>query len=206
MKRKNSRARAFAPDPDAPPHRFCDKNGCTEQAGYRAPRSRETLNDYYWFCLEHIREYNARWDFYKGMSPGQIEAHLRADVSWDRPSWKLGHIGRQPFNEEDVLDPLDIMGAAGRPRRGRGKGAPPSSTRNSVPDTLRQPLDTMGLEWPVSIEEVRIRYRHLAKLHHPDANNGSPESEERLKLINIAYTTLRAHFESHVSSGLEKTA
>ena len=75
MSRRNTRHRAFDPDPDAPPQ-CCDAPGCEKEAGYRAPRSRTTLNDYFWFCLEHVREYNARWDYYKGMSSAQIEAQM----------------------------------------------------------------------------------------------------------------------------------
>ncbi|GEN58162.1 J domain-containing protein [Acetobacter nitrogenifigens] len=201
MIKRNTRHRAFDPDPDAP-GRCCDAPGCTQSAGYRAPRSRTSLNEYFWFCLEHVREYNARWDYYKGMSAAQIEAQLKADVSWDRPSWKLGSIGRQPFNEEDVLDPLDVLGAsrAERARRRRESAAP------RVPDPLREPLDTMGLRWPVSLDEVKARYKALAKKHHPDANNGDRGAEERLKTINVAYSTLRTHLASNVDSGLEKTA
>jgi len=25
--------------------------------------------EYYWFCLEHVREYNQAWDYFKGMNP-----------------------------------------------------------------------------------------------------------------------------------------
>ncbi|MDG6094640.1 DnaJ domain-containing protein [Acetobacter sp. AN02] len=203
MARRNTRHRAFAPDPDAP-ERCCDREGCTESAGYRAPRSRTSLNEYYWFCLEHVREYNARWDYYKGMSPGQIEAQLRADTSWDRPSWKLGHVGRQAFREEDVLDPLDILNSSARARAQRKKKAREAAHR--APEPLREPLRTMGLDWPVSFEDVKARYKTLAKQHHPDANHGSREAEERLKLINVAYTALRVHFTTQADPGLKQTA
>ncbi|NHO32997.1 J domain-containing protein [Acetobacter fallax] len=201
MRRRNTRHRAFDPDPDAP-RQCCDAPGCDEEAGYRAPRSRTTLNDYFWFCLEHVREYNARWDYYKGMSAAQIEAQLRSDVSWDRPSWKAGHVGRQPFSEEDVLDPLDILNAsrADRARRHRKAREP------RTPEPLREPLSTMGLNWPVSFEEVKIRYKNLARKHHPDINHGDRDAEEKLKVINVAYSALRAHFASNSDDGLEKSA
>jgi curved DNA-binding protein CbpA len=49
----------------------------------------------------------------------------------------------------------------------------------------------MGLTSPVTMEELKSRYKHLAKLNHPDRNGGDKEAEERLKLINEAYTTLK---------------
>jgi DnaJ-like protein len=203
MIRRNTRHRAFDPDPDAP-GRLCDMPECEEQAGYRAPRSRDNLQDYWWFCLAHVREYNARWDFYKGMTPGQIEAHLRADTSWNRPSWRLGHLGgaqaAQAFDEERILDPLGLLnGAARRGRKNRQKQADPR------PEALRQPLEALGLSWPVSMDELKSRYKALARRHHPDANGGDRQAEERLKTINVAYTALRAHLLGTRQTGLAET-
>lgn len=181
MTRRTQRPRAYAPDPDAP-GRPCDKPGCPCAGEYRAPKSRDTLNAYWWFCLAHVREYNAAWDFYKGMSPGQIEAQLRADTSWQRPSWPLGRLGGQYLDEEKLFDPLDLLSR--RKRRG-----PPAEAR--PPAELQAPLATFGLEWPVTLDDVKLRYKELAKRHHPDANGGDRAAEERLKTINLAYATLR---------------
>ncbi|NPD67218.1 J domain-containing protein [Lichenicola cladoniae] len=203
MMRRNQRHRAFDPDPAAP-DRHCDIPGCPERAGYRAPRSRQTLTDYFWFCLDHVREYNSRWDYYKGMSPGQIEAHLRADVSWNRPSWRLGHLGGgAPLDEEQVLDPLGVLrGNADARVRGRRRAREKVDHR---PEALRQPLETLGLGWPVSLQEVKTRYKDLARRHHPDANGGDRAAEERLKTINVAYTALRVHLTEARQTSLAET-
>ena len=84
------------------PEHVCDKEGCGKPAEYRAPKDR-TLTDYYWFCLEHVQEYNARWDYYEGMSPLEIEEHLKQDVCWQRPTWKLGERGVDPSMFSDPL-------------------------------------------------------------------------------------------------------
>ncbi|MBU6500121.1 MAG: J domain-containing protein, partial [Rhodospirillales bacterium] len=60
-----------------------------------------------------------------------------------------------------------------------------------APADLRAPLATLGLGWPLTIEELKTRYKELAKRHHPDANNGDRGAEERLKTINLAYAALR---------------
>ena len=44
----------------------------------------------------------------------------------------------------------------------------------------------------MTFEEVKARYKALVKLHHPDANNGAKESEERLKRINEAFDLMHA--------------
>ena len=184
MTRRSPRSRAYAPDPGAP-GRPCDVPGCGTPGEYRAPRSREALNEYWWFCLEHVRVYNASWDFYKGMTPAQIELQLRADTSWQRPTWPLGRLGGGHQLDEDALrDPLRVL-AAGR------MGEKPRPPQHEAPAELREPLAALGLHWPLSMEVLRARYRELAKQHHPDANNGDRSAEERLKTINLAYAMLR---------------
>jgi DnaJ-domain-containing protein 1 len=154
---------------------------------YRAPKSRQRLTDYWWFCLEHVRAYNATWDYYKGMSPAQIEAELRADTSWQRPSWPLGHIGAR-LDEAIAADPLNILKSAGF-----GRHAHPDPAR--APSEMREPLATLGLTWPVTMTEVKSRYKELAKRHHPDANNGDRDAEERIKVINLAYAAIKSRLD-----------
>ncbi len=183
-----TRAKSYDPDPAAP-GRCCDVPGCLNEGGYRAPKSRDSLRDYFWFCLDHVRAYNASWDFYKGMTPSQIEAHMRDDTGWQRPTWPLGRLGGGMPEEDLVHDRLDILGAAGM-RQGRQRG---QAAAQGAPADLRQPLDTLGLHWPVSLDEVKTRYKALAKTHHPDANGGDRKSEERFKVINLAYAQVRSH-------------
>jgi len=185
MNDRPKRARAYAPDPRAP-GRLCDSPGCTEAGEYRAPKSRTNLNDYHWFCLDHVRAYNSAWDFYKGMSPAELEANLRADSSWQRPSWPLGHLGGGAWDEDVLRDPLHIL-AAGRVNQARHTPEP-----ERTPPDLREPLATLGLSWPTTMDVVKSRYKELAKRHHPDANGGSRDAEERLKNINIAYARVRS--------------
>jgi hypothetical protein len=187
--RGTGRARAYDPDPAAP-GRGCDVPGCPHEGEYRAPKSRDMLREYFWFCLDHVRAYNAAWDFYKGMSPGQIEAHMRDDTGWQRPTWPLGRLGGGMPEEDLVHDRLDILGAAGM-RQGR---ASQGRQGHGAPADLRQPLDTLGLAWPVSLDEVKSRYKELAKRNHPDANGGDRAAEERFKTINLAYAQVRSHF------------
>jgi len=181
--------------------------GCDQPAGYRAPMSRDNLHEYRWFCLEHVREYNSHWDYYRGMTPGQIEAHLRADVSWNRPSWRLGALGgaraAQALDDERVLDPLGLLDGGGGRRAGR-RGARRQAS-DPRPEALRQPLEALGLSWPVSMDELKSRYKDLARRNHPDANGGDRAAEERLKTINVAYMALRAHLMEQRQSGLAET-
>lgn len=66
---------------------------------------------------------------------------------------------------------------------GREKAAPSQSTM-----PLAGAYATLGLPQTASFEEVRKRYRDLARLFHPDAPGGY---EEAMKLLNRAYERIR---------------
>ena len=65
IKAASARKRArkyFAPQNEGV-HRKCDHPGCNKDGEFKAPKDR-SLKDYYWFCLEHVQEYNSRWNYY----------------------------------------------------------------------------------------------------------------------------------------------
>ena len=174
----------------APQVRACDHPGCSGEGAYRAPKDRTHLTDYYWFCLEHVQEYNRSWDYCAGLSQEQIEDEIRRDTTWQRPSWPMGKWGimERRLREKVVRGKGFSFGAdadesddAGR--AGKGGGAETAEAAA---------LATLGLTPPVGFDQIKARYRELAKQHHPDANGGDKEAEERLKCVNQAYTVLKA--------------
>jgi hypothetical protein len=183
------------PDPDRP-QRPCDTPGCTAAGEFRAPRSRSTLNEYHWFCLPHVREYNSSWDYYKGMGPAEIEANLRHDTSWQRPTWPLGRLGGSSrFSPEYLRDPLGMLYSTplhAKRTRPVEKPAPPPE--------LRAALGVLGLEWPVEQLAVKARYKELAKQLHPDVNGGDRSAEDRLKDVNRAYSLLRQRIAARAAT------
>ena len=94
--------------------RACDWPGCDGAGQHRAPRSRLEIRSYHWFCRDHARQYNAGWNYYTGMSDAEVEADVRRDTVWERPSWPLGGApkrnGRKSFTADDVLDRLGAFG------------------------------------------------------------------------------------------------
>src|SRR6202050_4519480 len=112
--------------PPDPPARLCDSPGCEAGGDFRAPRSRLELQNYYWFCLEHVRSYNAAWNYYAGMSEPEIEAEIRHDTVWQRPSWKLGQ-RHGPAYEARMRDPFGFCNGADA----KGNGHERAQTRGS---------------------------------------------------------------------------
>lgn len=170
--------------------RACDHSGCAASGEFRAPRSRDSLNEYYWFCLDHVRAYNQTWDYYRGMSPEQIERERRRDTVGQRPSWPMGSRGANgiPHTPFRGIDP-ETLDAALRRMLG-DEDAEPRRSRPLTPE--EEAFKVLDLAPGVAIDAVKARYKVLVKLHHPDANGGDKAAEERLKSINQAYTFLKS--------------
>jgi len=64
----------------------CNMPGCREKALHKAPKDR-SLSEYYYFCLEHVQEYNQAWNFFSGMSQADLEKEVERSSLWDRPTW-----------------------------------------------------------------------------------------------------------------------
>jgi hypothetical protein len=158
------------------PPRCCEGPGCDGHGEYRAPKARDRLREFQWLCLEHVREFNRGWDFFAGMSQDDIDAHRRADVTWHRPSWRFGTAFGPAGAWHDVFGLFTDEEAPARPHQPRSK-----------PEAM---MDRLGLQVGFTLSELKRRYKSLAKQHHPDLHGGDKGAEERLKLINEAYTYL----------------
>jgi hypothetical protein len=169
---------------------ICAAPGCAAEAIHRAPISRRDLKSFIWLCLDHVREYNAAWDYYAGFSEPEIEAHRRADVTWRRPTWPFGTNGVFRMNGEgpEIRDIFGVYENVGTANGARYDSAP----KHGEPETEEQKaLAMLDLAPPVNADQIKIRYKELVKRLHPDANGGDKKAEERLKLINDAYSTLK---------------
>jgi DnaJ domain len=169
--------------------RRCDHPGCASGGEFRAPRSRAELHRYYWFCLDHVRAYNTAWNYYVGMSIDEIEREIRRDTVWQRPSWPLG--GRSAFRHDARIRDHGLFGFE--------DGAEPVQNGHSPhrPDSpAAHALAVFNLEHPVTLSGLKARYKELVKLNHPDSHGGDKEAEERLKVINQAYATLKVVYLS----------
>jgi hypothetical protein len=186
----------FATEADAPA-RTCDHPGCLAGGEFRAPKSRLQLQDYYWFCLDHVRAYNSAWNYYAGMSDGEVEAEVRHDTVWQRPSWRLG-ARHGPGYAERIRDYFGVFsGGPGRSHDpGRRNGQRAGDAAQRAGSAREQALAVFEIEPPFTPVRLKARYKALVKLHHPDAHGGDKAAEEKLKIINQAYATLKAGYFS----------
>ena len=177
------------------PMRLCDHPGCISGGDFRAPKSRLELHDYHWFCLDHVRAYNSAWNYYAGMSDAEIEAEIRHDTVWQRPSWRLGD-RHGPGYADRIRDPLGVF-SGGPEVTGERRQRNGEQGRDPVRRALsarEQALAVFEIEPPFTLGGLKARYKTLVKLHHPDAHGGDKAAEEKLKIINQAYATLKASY------------
>ncbi len=175
----------------------CDMPGCPDQGEHKAPKHRG-LNDYYFFCFDHIKEYNKAWNFFEGMSNNEVQDHMMSSFYGDRPTWRA-----------DVYDTEKLYEAVQNTYY-FSEEAPKEETYQHqksafVGDTNTpeyEAMAIMGLSPPVTLEEIKKQYKKLAKKYHPDLNKDNSGAEELLKKINMAYTVLKLAFQEY--SNLEK--
>ena len=170
--------------------RTCDAPDCAEMGEHRAPKSRSRLDDYYWFCLDHVRAYNKNWNYYEGITDDDMEREIRRSTTWERPTWPFGTARPDTpgFDPSKIRDPFNIIGG-----EAAGATTPPNGFTNRPASSSPEAnaFAVMGLDPPIAMDELKSRYKELVKRHHPDANGGDKGAEERLKIINEAYTTLK---------------
>lgn len=182
------RARARAQEESAPEQRFCDHTGCQQAGAHRAPKSRERLDEFWWFCSEHAAEYNRRWNFFEGMAEEELTAFEQAEWVGHRPTWafRAGRGSREwaAYRAGRMRDRFGVF-EGGR----EDPAAEPRARR--VGRTHMLALEVLGLDERADGQAVRNRYAELVKRYHPDSNGGDRSHEEQLNRVIRAYQLLK---------------
>jgi curved DNA-binding protein CbpA len=175
----------YAPHTEPEHAKPCQIGGCAEAGVYKAPKSREELHNYQWFCLEHVRQHNQKWDFFAEMDSDDIEHFIRDSVHGHRPTWaRESHLRNASQQLHEALYAF-LHGD-----RQVKKPLPPLSAK------LRKALSAFDMDYPYTAEALKIQYRALVKKHHPDVNKGDKKSEETFKKITAAYHVLSEHLKA----------
>ncbi|MEW5686688.1 MAG: J domain-containing protein [Pseudomonadota bacterium] len=178
-----------------PGERACDHPGCRVAATARAPKSRDMLNEHYWFCQPHAAEYNRNWNFFAGMSEGEVRRRQQEEtMTGGRPTWemKAGRNSREAAafaakfgSGQGYRDPFGMFGAGGaQPRK-------PEPEARRLGKIERNALADLDLEEDADGAKIRARYTELVRRLHPDANQGDRSGEHRLQRVIRAYQALR---------------
>lgn len=180
MKKPVRRRKYFAPQTENP-HRKCDHEGCKKAGEFRAPKDRN-LKEYYWFCLEHVQEYNAKWNYYDGISDDEPEEEEKPRMHFK------GFRSKIKYNfGYNIKDDFGFF----------GEYASDFSAMDEVFYNTEEKRFLAIMELKpneVSVENIKKQYKKLVKKYHPDLNHNDKTAEEKFKQLTIAYKALLAKF------------
>ena len=121
MPRKNKRqSKYFAPQNSQGEQHKCDHPGCNKAGEYRAPKNAR-LKEYYRFCLEHVQEYNAHWNYYENEGAQdfvddnqpkfKFSSHIKYNFGLNFDDgydfWEQGEVERKAGNIEKAIELYD---------------------------------------------------------------------------------------------------
>jgi hypothetical protein len=168
----------------------CEYPGCQQAGAYRAPKSPDVLDEYFWFCKDHVREYNLKWNFFNGTSDEEFQKFLEKDRVWGRET--------KPFSQKDdgrawqrlgVDDPMSLLGP--NATQNPGRAAPASTATRKLPPSERKALEVLDARDSWTKSEIRKQYKSLVKDLHPDMNGGDRRDEDRLQEVVWAWDQIK---------------
>ena len=166
----------------------CDFPECSAPGLYRAPKSPDQLDDFFWFCKDHVREYNLRWNFFEGATDDEFQKFLDKARVWERET--------KPFSQKDdgrawarlgVNDPMQLLGEKATQNPGKVQ----STVTRKLPSTERKALEILDARDTWTRTEIRKQYKSLVKDLHPDMNGGNRADEERLQQVVWAWDQIK---------------
>ncbi|MEE2694730.1 MAG: DnaJ domain-containing protein [Pseudomonadota bacterium] len=168
----------------------CDEVNCENIGEYYAPKSPNN-HERYLFCLEHIRLYNKRWDFFAGKSQDEIYEYQKNDFLKDKPTkpFSIGSISKIKFQFNYFFDKQKIRFRKKRKRFEK-------NGNYSFNEQVEHSLMILNLTSNSNQDELKKRYKILVKKYHPDVKNDLSNKEIKMKDINKAYKILLDHFKN----------
>jgi hypothetical protein len=172
--------------------RACAHPECGQAGEFRAPGPRSASfngpGEYRWLCLDHVREFNAGYDWFEGMSADEILAAQHPISGWrsESPAVRAAAGIDAAPRWADFADPLEAISARARARRETMR----SPQQGMSPDE-RRAFEAMDLPLDADRAALRRRYLDLVRKFHPDRNGGDRRHEARLQAVIEAYQLLR---------------
>ena len=185
-KKKRNRGRRGMSGAFETSKRVCEHAGCEKPGQYRAPKSPDHLDEFLWFCLEHVREYNLKWNFFSSQTEEEMEAQMQKDRVWERPTRPMTDAEQRAWARLGVDDPMQILG--GNATQNPGKRV---AGGRRLPPTERRAIEILDARDNWSKTEIRKQYKSLIKDLHPDMNGGDRADEDRLQEVVWAWDQIK---------------
>jgi len=162
---------------------ICDWDNCKKVGSYKAPVEKDNSKKFRLLCLEHIKIFNKKWNYFANMSDKEIEYFIKSDLTWHKPT-KSFNSSENFFNilwNNALEDKVNIFESSNYK----------NFKKTELTNTDRDALDIMGLKYMAKWEEIQKKFKSLVKKYHPDKNLGSKKFEDKLKKITLAYSQLK---------------
>ncbi|MFY9210321.1 MAG: DnaJ domain-containing protein [Aestuariivita sp.] len=185
-KKKNPRGRRGMSGASETSTRQCDHEGCEDPGKFRAPKAPDVLDDYFWFCQTHVREYNQKWNFFDGTTEAEINAQQSKDKVWERHTKPMGDPEARAWARLGIEDAHQVLGGNATKNPGRG-----TAGGRKLPPTERRAVEILEAQDSWTKTEIRKAYKKLIKVLHPDMNGGDRSQEEQLQLVVWAWDQIK---------------
>ncbi len=186
-KKKNPRGRRGMSGASETSTRVCDHEGCEEHGKFRAPKSPDVLDDYFWFCQQHVREYNLKWNFFENTTEAEMAAQHDKDRVWDRPTKPFKRSAEErAWARLGINDAHEVLGGNATMNPGRNQG-----TGRKLPPTERRAVEILEAKDTWTKQEIRKAYKGLIKILHPDMNGGDRSQEDQLAEVVWAWDQIK---------------
>ncbi len=187
-KKKNPRGRRGMSGAFDTSTRVCEHSGCEEPGKYRAPKSPDILDEFFWFCKDHVREYNNKWNFFDGATEEDMQAQVDKDRVWERDTKPFAKTAEErAWARLGVDDAHQVLG--GNATQNPGKSI--TGATRKLPATERKALDILEAKDHWTKAEIRKAYKGLIKVLHPDMNGGDRSQEEQLAEVVWAWDQIK---------------
>jgi len=186
-KRKRTKGRRGMSGAFETSSRRCDHQGCDLAGQYRAPKSPDQLDEYLWFCKDHVREYNLKWNFFQGKTEDEFRAITEKDRFGGRETKPFARRGPEDraWARLGIDDPMEILG------HNATRSPPPGGSGRRLPPTERRALEILDARDTWTRSEIRKQYKSLVKDLHPDMNGGNRDDESRLQEVVWAWDQIK---------------
>jgi hypothetical protein len=180
--------------------RACEWPGCDKSGSHRAPKGRGREGEYWRYCLDHVREYNANYNYFAGLSDNDVTSYQKDAITGHRPTWRMGmNAGpragtsgpRQAAGKGEGFtwhDPFGFIEGAAM----SGHARPAEAEGRTIRNAERKAFETLGLELDASAAEIKAKFKEQVKRHHPDSHGGDRSFEDRLRAVIQAYNYLKS--------------
>ena len=167
---------------------ICDYKNCKKIGQYKAPIEKDNSKKFKWLCLDHIKEFNRSWDYFKGMSDQEVCVFLKSDMTWHKPTQSFSASG----NFFNILWKNTLNGGESILSNGYGEKI---KTKINFSDKDREAFKIIELEVGAKWNVIQNQFKKLVKKYHPDMNAGNKKFEEKLKIVTLAYTQLKLAYK-----------